>query len=515
MSGRPERQRPLTDLPAAEPEAAPEGSRLLDEITKNTRLARDNQQREQFEKGLLELARELEGGNLASLYAGDLEGLINAAIGQIDRRMSEQMDLILHHEKFQRLESTWRNLYQLVEDSYNRADNTDEIQVKVLHAYRSELEKDLGVGTKRVASKTGLYEKVYNTTYNTFGGHPFGALVSDLEFSYQARDVDLLEKIAGIAAMAHAPFIAAAGAEMFGWNEFTEVQSSRDIQTAFSTTQYDIWRSFRRKEDSRYVGLCLPRVLVRLPYDPSKKGGEPVSSFQYTEGVDGRDHSKYLWGTAAFALAGRMLEAFALDGWCAAIVGPKGGGMVENLPLHEFRTGQGDITYKCPTEVQLTDDRELALNRLGFIPLVQRKHDNCAVFFGAPSCHDPGRFTTDGGNANAYLGSQLPYMMAASRFAHYLKVIGREEIGSMPTADQIRDNLMNWINQYVIDQDDATEEQRRRKPLRQARIEVTEIPGRPGFYDAKVFIRPHFKLEGLSAEVSLVAELTRESRVRS
>jgi type VI secretion system protein ImpC len=514
MNGRAEQERSVANQPAAAADVVADGSRLLDDITKNTRLARDKEQRDQFERGLFELARELEAGSLPSLYAGDLEGMINAAIGQIDRRMSEQVDLILHHPKFQKLEATWRSLHRLVEESYNRADNQEEIQIKVLHAQRGELEKDLGVGTKRVASKTGLYEKVYNSTYNTFGGHPFGALISDLEFSYQARDVDLLEKIAGIAAMAHAPFLAASSPDMFGWKEFTEVQSSRDIQTAFTTTQYDIWRSFRRKEDARYIGLCLPRVLTRLPYDPGKKGGEPVTSFQYAEGVDGRDHSKYLWGSAAFALAGRMLEAFALDGWCAAIVGPKGGGMVENLPLHEFRTGQGDVTFKSPTEVQLTDDRELALNRLGFIPLVQRKHDNCAVFFGAPSCHDPGRYTTDGGNANAYLGSQLPYMMAASRFAHYLKVIGREEIGSMPTADQIRDNLMNWINQYVIDQDDATEEQRRRKPLRQARIEVTDIPGRPGFYDAKVFIRPHFKLEGINAEVSLVAELSRETRVR-
>ena len=383
MSAVPEQTSPSAPTPASIAPPAAEVPGLLDEITKNTRVARDQEQRDVFEQGLCELARQLETGDLLPLYAGDLEGLINAAIGQIDRRLSQQVDVILHQPRFQKLEATWRSLYRLVEESYNRADNREEIHIKLLHATRWELEKDLGVGAKKVASKTGLYEKIYNSSYNTYGGHPFGALVGDFEFSYQARDVDLLEKIAGIAAMAHAPFIAAASPEMFGWKDFTEIKSTRDIQTTFTLPQYDIWRSFRRKEDARYVGLCLPRVLTRLPYDPGKKGGEPVETFNYKEGVDGRDHSKYLWGSAAYALAGRMLEAFTLDGWCAAIVGPKGGGLVDDLPLHEFQTGEGDVTFKSPTEVQLTDDRDLALNRLGFIPLVQRKHDRCAVFFGA------------------------------------------------------------------------------------------------------------------------------------
>ncbi len=514
MSARPEKQSSPADAPATTPQAPVEGGLgLLDEITKNTRLARDQQQRETFEQGLFELVRQLElDSSLLTLYSGDLESLINAAIARIDAKLSKQLDLIVHHAKFQKLEATWRSLYRLVEESYNRADNRDEIQIKLLHATEWELKKDLAVGKKKVASKTALYEKIYNSSYNTYGGHPFGVLVGDLEFSYEAGHIDLLEKLAAIAAIAHAPYIAAASPEMFGWNDFSQITSTRDIQTTFNLPRYDIWRSFRRKEDARYIGLCLPHVLTRLPYDPDHKGGEPVESFRYKEDVAGKNASKYLWGSAAFALAGRMLEAFALDGWCAAIVGPKGGGLVDDLPLHEIRTGDGDVTYKSPTEVQLTDDRDLALNRLGFIPLVQRKHDRCAVFFGAPSCHDPGEYTTDAGNANAYLGSQLPYIMAASRFAHYLKVIGREEVGSMPTANQIRDNLLNWINKYVIPQDDANEEQRRRKPLREARIEVNEIPGRPGFYDAQVFIRPHFKLEGLAAEVSLVAELPRKLR---
>ena len=318
------------------------------------------------------------------MHAGDLDGLINAAIGQIDRKMSQQLDLIVHHPKFQKLESTWRSLNRLVNESSNRSLTRDEIQIKLLHATRNELEKDLGVGAKKPASKTGLYQKIYNSTYNTYGGHPFGVLIGDLDFSYQAHDIDLLEKIAAIAAMSHAPFIAAASPEMFGWDDFTQIASTGDIQTILGQPQYDIWRSFRKKEDARYVGLTLPRVLTRLPYDPGKRGGESVEAFDYKEGVDGRDHGKYLWGNAAFALAGRMIEAFTLDGWCAAIVGPKGGGMVDELPLHEFRTSAGDITFKSPTEVQLSDDRELALNKSGFIPLVQRKHDRCAVFFGAP-----------------------------------------------------------------------------------------------------------------------------------
>jgi len=508
---------PSTPTPAstAPPAAAPQDPDLLVKIIENTRIARDQKQRATFEAGLLELARELESGDLPPLHSGDLEGLINAAIGQIDRSLSEQVDVIIHHPKFQKLEANWRSIHRLVEESFNRSDTRDEIQIKLLDTNRRDLERDLGVGVKKVASKTGLYEKIYNSTYNTYGGHPFGALISDLEFSHESQDVDLLEKIAGIAAVAHAPYIAAASPTMFGWTEFTQIPTAGDIINIFGGAQYDTWRSFRRKTDARYVGLTLPRVLNRLPYDPGKRGGQPVETFAYQEGVDGRDHSKYLWGSASYSLAGRMLEAFALDGWCSAITGPKGGGKVDDLPLHVFQTGAGDVVVKSPTEVQLTDDRELALTNLGFISLVQRKHDRCAVFFGAPSCHEPKMYTTDGGNANAYLGTQLPYMMAASRFAHYLKVIGREEFGSMPTATQIRDNLQDWINQYVIDQDDATQEQRRRKPLRKALIEVFEMPGRPGFYGVKAFIRPHYKLEGLAADVSLVAELPRTIRSNS
>jgi type VI secretion system protein ImpC len=503
---------PAASAPASQP--ATQDPDLLVKIIENTRIASDLKQRATFESGLIELARELESGELSPLHAGDLEGLINAAIGQIDRNMSKQVDAIIHHPKFQKLEANWRNLHRLVEESFNRSDTRDEIQIHVLDADRRDLEKDLRVGRTSVvsASKIGLYEKIYNSKYNTYGAHPFGALVSDLEFTHEARDVDLLEKIAAIAASAHAPFIAAASPSMFGWDQFTEIPTAGDIINTFGGNQYDIWRSFRRKSDARYVGLTLPRVLTRLPYDPGKRGGQPVETFGYQEGVDGRDHSKYLWGSASYALAGRMLESFALYGWCSAITGPKGGGKVDDLPLHMFQTGAGDVVAKSPTEVQLTDDRERALTDLGFISLVQRVHDRCAVFFGAPSCHEPKMYTTDGGNANAYLGTQLPYMMAASRFAHYLKLIGREEIGSMPTANQIRDNLQDWINQYVIDQDDATEEQRRRKPLRKALIEVYEIPGRPGFYSLKAFIRPHYKLEVIGAEVSLVAELPRITR---
>jgi type VI secretion system protein ImpC len=483
------------------------GSELLGEIIGNTRIARDHQQRETFEKGLFELARQLETGGLHPIYGGDLDGLINAAIGEIDRKLSHQVDEILHHPKFQKLEATWRSLFRVVEESYNRADNREEIQIKVLNANRRDLERDLKVGVKKSPYKTGLFEKVYTSTFNTLGGHPFAALIGDLEFSHTNRDVDLLEKISGVAAMAHAPFIAAASPAMFGWAQFTQIPTAGDIENLFNLPEYDAWRAFRRKPDSRYVGLCLPQVLTRLPY--GEKDGQPVETFDYQEGVDGRDHGKYLWGNTAYALAGRLLEAFTLDGWCVAVIGPKGGGQVDDLPLHAFQTGEGDVAIKSPTEVQLSDDREFALTKLGFIPLVQRKHDRCAVFFGAPTCHEPARYTSDGGNANAYLGSQLPYMMAASRIAHYLKVIGREEIGSTLTVTQIRNHLQEWINQYVIDQDDATEDQRRRKPLRNALIEVTEIPGRPGFYQAKAFIRPHFKLEGLGAEVSLVAELPR------
>ena len=461
--------------------------------------------RPQLEAGLFELARQLEeDGEFLSTFAGNIPGMIDVALARVDQRLSGQLDQILHHEKFQKLEASWRNLFRLVEQAEGGTETGDDIQVKILDVTRRELERDLRVGTPASPIGSGLFEKVHRNAFNTYGAVPYAALIGDLEFGYEPRDVDLLQKLSGVAAAAHAPFIAAASPAMFDWQDSTGLANAGDLERQFKQAKYDDWNAFRGRPDSRYVGLCMPKVLTRLPYG---SGGEPVDSFSYTEGIDGRDHRKYLWGNASYAFAGRLVESFAEDGWCVSICGPNGGGMVDNLPLHPFKTDQGEVAIKCPTEVQISADREFALEKLGFIPLVHKMGEAFAVFNWAPSCHLPDRYTTDEGNANAFLAAQLPYIMAASRIAHYLKIIATEDIGSTTSASAYQRKLQEWINQYVIDQDDISEDQARRKPLRKAQIEVFEIPGRPGFYSADAFITPHFKLQGLSVTVSLVANL--------
>ncbi len=502
----PEAQPRAGDPPAA---AQPPAS-LLDAVLQETRTGSSAQRRDEFELGLAELATEIDTGELALYSTGDLTGLVNAAIGRIDAQLSTQVDQILHHPKFQRLESTWRGLHRLVEESSNRSVNRQDVKITVLNATREDLKKDLRVGQFRAPARTGLYKKVYESTFNSYGGHPFAAMIGDFEFSHLAGDVELLEKIAAVAAAAHAPFVAAASPQMFGWRDFTDLPTAGDLNVLFGMPEYDLWRAFRAREDSRYVGLTLPRVLTRLPYDKReavRREDQYCRSFVYREDVDGADHDKYLWGNAAFALAGRMIESFVRDGWCLSFVGPTSGGKVDHLPLHAFRTGGGDVVNKPPTEVVVSDHSEGMLSNLGFIPLVYKQHDACAAFFSAVNCHKPPQYTTQDANANAKLGRQLPYVMAASRIAHYLKVICREELGALREADELRRELEAWLNQYVSNQDGLSDEMKRRRPLQHARIDVEDVPGSPGQYRARAFIRPHIQLDGVMAEISLVAEL--------
>lgn len=464
-----------------------------------------------LEAALAELARQLQEGELLTSFTHDLGGMIDVALARVDQRVSKQLDQILHHQKFQKLEASWRSLYRLVQQAEGRTESGDEVQIKVLDITRNELLKDLRVGRDSKPEDSGLFEKVHRRAFNTYGAVPFAALVGDFEFNYESRDVELLRKLSGVAAAAHAPFLSAASAAMFDWQDFTGLAESGELESQFKATRYEDWNNFRRHPDSRYAVLCLPHVLVRMPY--GEASGAPVETFRYHEGVDGRDHSKYLWGNAAFALAGRLVEAFAQDGWCVSISGPKGGGLVADLPLPSFKTEKGEIAKKCPTEVQITDDREFVLTtKLGLTPLLHVESKDYAVFRWSPSCHLPDRYQTEEARANAWLAAQLPYVMAASRIAHYLKVISTEDIGTARTAESYQRYLQEWIDQFVIDQNEITEEQARRKPLRRAEIRVTESKGRPGFYEATAFITPHFKFQGLSATVSLVAGLAGQQR---
>jgi type VI secretion system protein ImpC len=329
-------------------------------------------------------------------------------------------------------------------------------------------------------------------------------LVGDFEFGRHAQDMALLEKISNVAAAAHAPFIAAASPKLFDMDTFTEIGKPRDLAKLFESTELIKWRSFRESEDSRYVALAIPHTLLRLPYGPKTK---PVDEFAFTEEVSGKDHAKYLWGNAAWVLGQRITNAFAQYSWCAAIRGVEGGGLVEGLPTHTFMTDEGDVALKCPTEIAITDRREKELNDLGFITLCHCKGTDYAAFFGGQTANKPKTYDTPQANANSRISAQLPYILAASRFAHYLKAIMRDKVGSFQTKDNVAAFLNRWIAQYILLDDNAGQAMKARFPLREARVDVYEIPGKPGAYRATVFLRPHFQLDELTASIRLVAEL--------
>jgi type VI secretion system protein ImpC len=376
------------------------------------------------------------------------------------------------------------------------------MKIKVLNVSKQDLLRDLERAPE--FDRSALFFKVYQEEYGVFGGFPFGMLVGDYEFTYSPQDVSLLEKIAGVAAAAHAPFIAAAAPKLLGLDSFTNIGDPRDVANIFESTDYVKWRSFRESDDARYVGLCLPHVLMRLPYG---KETVPVETFDFEEDVDGREHHKYLWGNAAYAFATRVTDAFAKHGWCTAIRGVEGGGLVEGLHAHTFRTDAGDVALKCPTEIAIDERRDFELANQGFIPLIHCKGRDYAAFFSAQSANKPKKYTSDSANANARLSAQLQYMFAVSRFAHYLKVMMRDKVGAFMSRKNCEDFLNTWISHYVLLDDDAGQEKKAEFPLREARIEVEDVPGKPGAYRAVAYLRPHFQLEEIDIALKLVADL--------
>ncbi|MFO0907113.1 MAG: type VI secretion system contractile sheath large subunit [Isosphaeraceae bacterium] len=442
------------------------------------------------------LLKKVAAGEIPA--SDDLARVLTKRIADIDRRISGQLQKIMHHPEFQRLEAAWRGLHYLVHQTEEAG---GDVRIRVLNISKNELAKDLQPGRKFDAS--ALWRKVYEDAYGTYGGKPFGVLIGDYEFSNHPQDVELLKGIAGVAAAAHAPFLAAAGAELFNWSSFTEQGETTSLTKLFDRAEYANWRSFRALDDSRYVGLCLPHFLLRLPYG---RDTVRVEGLDFEEDVSGRDHSKYLWGNAAYALAGRIVEAFARYNWCAAIRGPENGGMVRNLPMHTYQTDAGTKAVKCPVEVSLDDRREKEFCDMGFIPLVHHLEENFAVFFGTNSCHRPPNYSTDDANKNARLGTQLQYIMATSRIAHYLKALARDKIGSFTSLDDCHRFLNEWIRRYVTDES-ASEETKARYPLSDARIDVEEVPGKPGAYKAVAYLRPHFQLDELTMSLRLVARI--------
>lgn len=472
------------------------GSGLLTQILEEGRLAQNESHAEQAKGLIAEFVRQVTQGQVK--VSKDVEAAINARIEEIDRVVSRQLNEIMHAEPFQRLEASWRGLHHLVQES----ETSPMLKIRVLNASKKELLRDLESAVE--FDQSALFKKIYEEEFGTFGGAPYGALIGDYEFGNNAQDIILLEKISNVAAAANAPFFGAAAPQMFGWNSFTDLMDVRALAKIFDRTEYAQWRSFRESEDSRYVGLCLPHTLMRLPYGPETR---PTESFNFKEDVDGRDHKKYLWGNAAYSLGTRLTDAFAKYEWCAAIRGVEGGGLVQGLPVHTFETDEGDVALKCPTEIAITDRREKEFSDLGFIPLVHCKNTDYAAFFAAQSTNKPKRYNDELANANARLSSQMQYIMAISRFAHYLKAMMRDKVGSFMERGDCERFLNQWINEYVSADDTATPETKAKLPLREARIEVVEVAGKPGAYKAVAFLRPHFQLDELTVSLRLVAEL--------
>jgi type VI secretion system protein ImpC len=469
---------------------------LLDTIVEQGRIGRDPAARERGRNLVKEFVSQVLEGTMT--VSKDSEQMITARIAQIDHLLSIQLNEILHHPAFQKLEASWRGLKYMMDQS----ETSDKLKIKVLNVTKKELLRDLQRAPE--FDQSAMFKKVYEEEYGVFGGAPFGALIGDYEFGRTGEDIELLEKVSQVAAAAHAPFLTASSPDMLNMESFTSIDAPRDMAKIFDSTEFAKWKSFRQSEDSRYVGLCLPHILMRLPYGKDNKS---VDAFNYEEAVDGTNHSKYLWGNAAYALGARLTNAFAMYGWCACIRGVEGGGLVEGLPTHNFTTDEGDVALKCPTEAPITDRREKELADLGFVPLVHCKGTDYAAFFSVQSSQKQKMYNTESANANARLSTQLPYILAISRFAHYLKAMMRDKIGGYMSKSECQDFLNTWILQYVVGNDNVSAAVKAQRPLRDAKVEVTEIPGKPGAYRAVAFLKPHFQLDELSISLRLVADL--------
>lgn len=450
-------------------------------------------------------------------------------IAVLDEKINNDLSQIMHEAGFQTIEATWRGLYYLVSNS----ETGEMLKLRVLDATKDEIRKDLASAVE--FDQSLQFKKIYEEEYGTFGGSPFSMLLGDYRFEGSQPDLEFLEKMSGVAAAAHAPFIAAADPGLFDLSSFSELNMPRDLAKIFGSSLFAKWQSFRKSEDSRYVALCLPRFLLRTPYgsdnykqrdaggtallDPKTKepkneaivGRAPADDIDFQEslsnGTAEKFEKQFLWGNPAYLMAQRITNAFSLYKWTAAIRGVEGGGLVEGLPAINFLTNEGDVAFKCPVEVSITDRREKELSDLGFIALVHRKNTDQAAFFGGQTSQKPQVYMDPKATANARLSCSLPYILAASRFAHYIKVIMRDKVGSFMSRDNVEKFLNSWISNYVLLNDNASQASKASYPLREARVDVTDIPGKPGCYNATVYLRPHFQLEELTASIRLVAEL--------
>ncbi len=478
-----------------------EGGSLLEEILAESKIGPADEGYEVARRGMKAFLAEM----LAPKHAQERidKAAVDAMIAAVDAKLSAQLDEILHAPEFQKLESAWRSL-KFVIDRVNFREN---VRVEILPVQKDELLTDFEDSPE--VPKSALYRLVYSNEYGVFGGKPYGLLCANFDFGPGPQDLSLLSKCAAVAAMAHAPFIANAAPQFFGESSFQPLPSMKDLKSLFEGPQYARWHSFRDSEDARYVGLCMPRFLLRLPYGEKTV---PVKAFNYNENVVGK-HERYLWGYASAAFATRVADSFAKYRWCPNIIGPQAGGAVEELPLHQYEA-MGEIQTKVPTEVMLTERREYELSEEGFIGLVFRKDADNACFFSANSIQRPKMFgnSPEGKQAetNCRLGAQLPYIFVMTRLAHYLKVLQREQIGTWKERADLERELNNWIRQYVADMESPAEGVRSRRPLRQAQVTVEDVEGQPGWYRCGLKVRPHFKYMGAAFTLSLVGKLDKE-----
>ncbi|HEY9064540.1 MAG TPA: type VI secretion system contractile sheath large subunit [Burkholderiaceae bacterium] len=435
------------------------------------------------------------------LVSSDVINSIESMIAELDRKLTEQINRILHHPDFQQLESAWRGLHYLV----NNTETDEMLKIRVMNVSKNDLGKTLKRYKGTAWDQSPFFKKLYEEEYGQFGGQPYGCLLGDYYFDQSPPDVELLGEMSKIAAAAHAPFIAAASPNLMQMGSWQELANPRDLTKIFQTPEYAAWRSLRESDDARYVGLAMPRFLARQPYGAKTN---PVEDFNFEEDTAGADHNKYAWANSAYAMAVNINRSFKLYGWCSRIRGIESGGAVEGLPTHTFPTDDGGVDMKCPTEIAISDRREAELAKNGFMPLVHRKNSDFAAFIGAQSLQKPFEYDDPDATANARLAANLPYLFATCRFAHYLKCIVRDKVGSFKEREDMSKWLNRWIMNYVDgDPANSSEITKSQKPLAAAEVTVEEIPGNPGWYSSKFFLRPHYQLEGLTVSLRLVSTL--------
>jgi type VI secretion system protein ImpC len=471
----------------------------FDSLLKREFKPKTDEAKEAVERAVRTLAEQAL--SQTSLISPDVTRSIEAIIAQIDRKLTEQINLILHQPDFQKLEGAWRGLHHLV----NNTETDEMLKIRFMDISKQDLGKTLKKFKGTAWDQSPLFKKIYEAEYGQFGGEPFGCLVGDYYFDQTPPDVELLGEMAQVSAAAHTPFIAAASPTVMQMDSWQELANPRDLTKIFSTPEYAAWRSLRESEDSRYIGLAMPRFLSRLPYGPKTN---PVEEFAFEEDTGAADHSRYTWANSAYAMAVNINRSFKMYGWCSRIRGIESGGSVEGLPAHTFPTDDGGVDMKCPTEIAISDRREAELAKNGFMPLVHRKNSDFAAFIGAQSLQKPFEYDDPDASANANLAARLPYLFACCRFAHYLKCIVRDKIGSFKEREDMQRWLQNWIMNYVDgDPAHSSEVTKAQKPLAAAEVQVEEVEGNPGYYTSRFYLRPHYQLEGLTVSLRLVSKL--------